>query len=199
MSTSINPLAVVRTVYVVLQFSRPDNSAKGAFSGVISAGICKETRSEICHVDIEMPGGTLIGAHIEDGIRERSSDYQPWALRIRVHIPATEAQRKAVYDYARSMIGTAYDVESIMGIAAGDSRFHDPNKLICSSFATLAMRVVAHDGNREDDIVRVAKDYWQVRPEELRIAATATYRAIEQRVEGNGPVPPLALAAGVAA
>jgi hypothetical protein len=177
--------------FIILQFSRPDDAQRDAHSRMISAAICKVTRSEICHVDIEMPEGTLIGAHIEDGIQERPANYQAWALRIRVAVPATEAQQKDVYDFARRKIGTEYDVESIMGIAAGDARFHDPNKLICSSFLKLAV-----DAPR---VVRVAKDYWQVSPEELRIAATATYGAIEQRVVGNGPVPPLALAAGAAA
>jgi hypothetical protein len=177
---------------LVLQFSRPDDAQRNAHSRMISAAICKATRSEICHVDIEMPGGTLIGSHIEDGIQERPSDYQAWALRIRVAIPATSGQLQDVYDYARSKIGTEYDVESIMGIAAGDARFHDPDKLICSSFGALAVDLKSR-------IVRVAKDFWQVSPEELRIAATATYGAIEQRMVGNGPVPPLAMAARVSA
>ena len=178
--------------YLVLQFSRPDDFGRSKFQREISAGICKATRSEICHVDIEVPGGSLIGAHVEDGILERPFNYQAWALRIRVAIPATEAQQKAVYDYARAKIGTAYDVESIIAIISGDARFHDVNKLICSSFAALAV-------DHFSSIVRVAKDYWLVTPEELRLVVTAIPGAIEQRVEGNGPIPPLALAAGAAA
>jgi hypothetical protein len=177
--------------YIVLQFSRPDDFGRSPHSRMISAAICKATRSEICHVDIEMPGGSLIGAHIEDGILERPFNYQPWALRIRVAIPTTSGQQQDVYAYARSKIGTPYDVESIIGIASGDARFHDPGKLICSSFAALAVDLKSR-------IVRVAKDYWQVSPEELRIAATATFGAIERRVDGNGSIPPLVLAAGAA-
>ncbi|HEV7521302.1 MAG TPA: hypothetical protein VGP89_09400 [Candidatus Angelobacter sp.] len=177
---------------LVLQFSRPDDAQRNAHSRMISSAICKATRSEICHVDIEMPGLSFIGAHIEDGIQERPFDYQVWALRIRVAIPATDAQLKTVYEYARAMIGTPYDVESIMGIAAGDGRLHDPSKLICSSFAKLAV-------DEKSRVLRVAKDYWLVSPEELRIAATAAYGAVEQRVVGNGPVPPLVMAARVGA
>jgi hypothetical protein len=162
---------------LVLQFSRPDEALQNIHSRMVSTSIRKITRSEISHVDIEMPGGTLIGAHIEDGIRERAADYQPWGLRIRVAIPVTEAEEIAVYAYARSMIGTAYDVESIMGIAAGDARFHDPDKMICSSFVTVAL-----DKAR---IARVAKDYWQVSPEELRLVVTAIPGATETRIEGN--------------
>lgn len=178
----------LKTQFVVLQFSRPDPASESIAQRIISAGICKETRSEICHVDIEMPDGTLIGAHMPDGIQCRKPDYEAWGLRIRVYVPVAPYQAENFYQYARAKVGTPYDPKSIAGIALGDSDLHDSHKLICSAFAALDADI--------HGVVRVAKDYWMVSPEELRIAATATYGAIEQRVEGNGPVPPLQFAEG---
>jgi hypothetical protein len=164
---------------VTLQFSRPDLEKEKWSQRIVSEGIMKETRSEICHVDIVTPEGTLIGAHIEDGIRERQPDYQAWGLRIRVTIPATEEQAAKLYAYARSMIGTPYDSKDILGIALGDARLHDSAKMICSGFASEAI-------DTQSGIVRVAKDHWQVSPEELRMVLASQPGAVEQRIEGNG-------------
>jgi hypothetical protein len=161
---------------VTLQFSRPDFASEQPWNRLISEGICKETRSEICHVDAVMPEGTLIGAHIGGGIQERPADYQKWGLRIRVTIPATEGQASIFYAYARAMLGTKYDVKDIFGIALSDARLHDANKMICSGFATVATLKAA--------LGRVAKDWWLISPEELRIAWTAFAGAIEARTEG---------------
>lgn len=159
---------------VVLQFSRPDFNAESVFQRMISVSICKETRSEICHVDLEVDG-MLIGAHMDGGIQSRPQDYQKWGLRIRVELQVTQEQKDAFSAYAKSMIGTGYDVESICGITLGDSRFHDTDKLICSAFAARAVDEKSH-------IVRVAKDYWQVSPEELRMVVTAIPGATETRI-----------------
>ena len=163
---------------VTLQFSRPDPHAEGFMDRAISAAICKETRSEICHVDIEMPGGTLVGAHIRDGIQERPADYERWGLRIRVTIPVSLKQQDDLYRYALSMVGTGYDALDIAGIALGDARLHAEGKMICSGFGAVAVDEKAH-------IVRVAKDHWQVSPEELRLVVTAISGAMETRIEGD--------------
>lgn len=160
---------------VTLQFSRPDFGSERSWDRLISEGICKETRSEICHVDVMAPEGTLIGAHIGGGIQERPNDYEKWGLRIRVTVPASDEQAAAFHAYVRSMIGTPYDVKDILGIALGDSRLHDAGRMICSGFASVAIDEKSH-------IVRVAKDHWQVSPEELRIALTAVPGAVEERI-----------------
>jgi hypothetical protein len=169
--------------FIVLQFSRPDPNSQDLKSRIISAGICEDSHSEICHVDLEVDG-KLIGAHMPDGIQERAPDYQTWGLRIRVIVPVSHLQRVRFESYVISMIGTPYDLESIFGIALNDGRLHDASKLICSAFGTRAV---------DPGIVRVAKNYWMVSPEELRLVVTAIPGAIEQRVEGNGPMPQIAL------
>lgn len=163
---------------ITFQFSRPDFTSERLADRIISEGICKETRSEICHVDFVTPDGTLIGAHINGGVQERKPDYEKFGLRIQVTIPATEDQAAAALAYARSKIGTAYDSKDIAGIAFGDARLHDSSKLICSC---LGSDIV---DNSQYRIVRVAKDHWQVSPEELRIALTAFPGAVEKRIEG---------------
>ena len=149
------------------------------------------TRSEICHVD-NVIGDQLIGAHMPDGIQARGPEYEVWGKRIRVYIPCTKAQKAAYEAYVRSMIGTPYDLKSIFGIALDQSSLHDAGKLICSAFGKLAV-------DEKSGIVNVRKTYYLTSPEELRIADSATYGAIEQVVIGSGPVPPLALAAGASA
>ena len=161
---------------LTFQFSRPDLETESLINKVISVGIMKDTRSEISHVDLMTDEGTLIGAHIGDGIQERAHDYMKFGLRILVKIPVSDEQKTKALVYARSMIGTSYDSLSICGIAFGDARLHDTSKLICSSFHTLTVR--------EANIVRVAKDAWQVSPEELRLVLTAMVGAEETRIEG---------------
>lgn len=193
MSTSINRLAVMdgRTEFIVQQFSRPDFNSVGFMDREISKGICDMTRSEICHVD-NVIGDKLIGAHMPDGIQERAPDYEVWGKRIRVYIPATKAQKEAYEAYVRSMIGTPYDLRSIFGIALNQSSLHEAGKLICSAFGKLAV-------DDKSGIVKVCKTYYLTSPEELRIADSATWGAIEQVIEGNGPIPPLEFALGASA
>lgn len=162
---------------VTFQFSRPDLNSESLTDKIISEGIMKETRSEISHVDLITDKGTLLGAHIGGGIMERPNDYMVFGLRIQVAIPVMDEQLSKALTYARSMIGTSYDSMSIYGIAFGDARLHDTKKLICSSFHTLTVREAA--------IVVVAKDAWQVSPEELRMVLTAIPGAVEKRIDGN--------------
>lgn len=164
---------------ITLQFSRPDPAHQNPLDRAVSAGIRHMTRSEISHVDVVTDEGTLIGAHIKEGVRERTADYQKWGLRIRVTVPCTPAQREKFFAYVRSRIGTPYDTRDILGIALGDARLHDTAHLICSGLGALAVDAAS-------GIVRVAKDWWQVSPEELRIAMMATAGATEERIEGNG-------------
>jgi hypothetical protein len=176
---------------IILQFSRPDFSSEGFINREIAQGILDLTRAEICHIDHDIDG-KLIGAHMPDGIQERAPDYEVWGKRIRVYIPATPVQKAAHVSYVRSMIGTPYDLKSIFGIALNQSALHEAGKLICSAFGKLAV-------DEKSGIVTVRKTYYLTSPEELRIAASATFGAIEQVVEGNGPVPPLEFAAGASA
>jgi hypothetical protein len=162
---------------VTLQFSTPDLAHQNFQDRLVSTGIKKMTRSEISHVDLVMPDGTLLGAHMTNGIQRRPADYEKFGLRIRVTVPASDPQQAAFYGYALSMTGTPYDVETIVGIATGDARKHTPGKMICSEFAAYA--VDDHSG-----ICRVAKDKWQVSPEELRIALMALPGAVEERIIG---------------
>lgn len=145
----------------------------------ISKAICDETRSEICHVDIMTPVGTLIGAHASGGIQERPTDYEAWGLRIRVTLDVPDDKAAAFHAYARSMIGTPYDQKDILGIALGDSRIHVDGRMICSQFAALA-------SDDKSGIVRVRKDKWQVSPEELRLVWSSQAGAIEVRIVGVG-------------
>jgi hypothetical protein len=163
--------------FLTFQFSRPDLAKSSFVDKIISTGIMKETRSEISHVDLLTADGTLIGAHIDSGIRERPGNYTEFGLRIRVTIPVTQEQADRALAYARRMIGTPYDTLSICGIAFGDARLHDATKLICSTFHVLTVRAA--------NIVVVAKDAWQVCPEELRLILTAIPGAVEKRIEGN--------------
>lgn len=166
---------------IVLQFSRPDFGSENILDKIISEGICKDTISEICHVDAVVPhvGGpeTLIGAHIQDGIRERSQFYQNWGIRIRVSVPCTDEAAAQFHGFIISKIGCPYDAMDIVGLALHDGRIHNPMRLICSSFMTQAVT--------QAGIIRVAKDDWLVTPEELRLCATATAGATEQRIVGQ--------------
>jgi hypothetical protein len=170
---------------VTFQFSRPDLECETTWNRVVSQGICKMTRSEICHVDLVVPQPdglyTLMGAHIDGGYQERKPDYQKWGLRIRVTVPCTAEQEAEVYAAAKAMLGIPYDTTDIEGIAFGNSALHVDGKLICSGAAAILI-------DEKGKILRVAKVHWQVSPEELRIAMTAYQGATEERIEGNGLV-----------
>jgi hypothetical protein len=163
---------------VALQFSRPDAAAEGLMDRAISAAICKRTCSEICHVDIMLPDGSLVGAHAGDGIKVRPAGYEAWGLRIRVSLDVPDAKAEALFSYAESMVGTAYDLKDILGIALGDSRLHHDGQMICSWFAAVA-------SDEKSRIVRVAKVPWLVNPDELRLVWASQPGAVEQRIEGR--------------
>jgi hypothetical protein len=167
---------------LIFQFSRPDFNRETFKDRMVSEGITKLTRSEICHVDFvtsDSPDATLIGAHIDGGVQERPANYETWGLRIRVSIPVTDAQAAQALSFARSKIGTPYDAEDILGIAIGDSRLHDAQGLICSCLASNIL------DNPQYQIVPCKKDHWQINPEELRFGLGFVAGSTEERIEGN--------------
>lgn len=73
------------------------------------------------HVEALMPDGTLLGAHLRDGVQARPRDYDAttWYWQHYVQLPATDDQAAAFYQGLRSQVGKHYDSEGIAAMAAG--------------------------------------------------------------------------------
>lgn len=99
-------------------------------------------------------------------------------MRIRVTNLAEDRLVDLMDAKAQSFVGTSYDVKDILGIAIANANLHDAHKLICSGAAAELL------DNDQYRIVRIAKDHWQVSPEELRMVLTSQPGATEERIQG---------------
>jgi uncharacterized protein YycO len=98
--------------------------------------IRKLTGSLFSHVEFGTPEGTWIGAHIEDGIQERASDYCSPTREYVYEIPVTLEQQTEALAWMRSKIGTKYNTLDIVGLALQARSMRSPNNYICSQFCT---------------------------------------------------------------
>lgn len=102
--------------------------------GFVSGAIRRLTGSLFSHVEFGTPGGTWIGAHIGGGIQERAGDYCTPSLEYVYEIPCTAEEQADFLTWARSQIGTKYDVWDIIGLALQMRKVHRLHEYICSEF-----------------------------------------------------------------
>ena len=107
--------------------------------GLVSSAIARVTGSLFSHVEFGTPEGTWIGAHIEDGIRERSADYCVEAREYVYEIPCTDAQERKALSWMRSKIGTRYNTLDIVGLLFQHRSMQTPGRMICSQFCTAGL------------------------------------------------------------
>lgn len=70
------------------------------------------TNSDYSHVDLVMPNGNLLGAHLHGGVKERPPDYENFkrTLRLGCMVPDIDA----AYAYARAQVGKPYNWKAII-------------------------------------------------------------------------------------
>lgn len=104
--------------------------------GVTSRLIAWGTGSLFSHVEFGAPTGTWIGAHAGSGIQERAANYCKPSREYYYEIPCTPAQELELLRWARSKIGTKYNMRDILGLAIQARSLNNPSRLICSQFVT---------------------------------------------------------------
>ena len=83
------------------------------------------------HVEAVMPDGTLLGAHVKDGVQSRSSTYdaKQFTRQLFVELPADDAMTETFHKFLKEQIGKPYDKTAIAAFVArrnwqeGDSWF----------------------------------------------------------------------------
>jgi len=101
--------------------------------GFVSWAIRRVTFSEFSHVEIELPDGTFLGAHAGDGVQIRATDYCTPLFERRYSLLIPEVRYQVGMEFARSKIGTQYNLPDIVGLFF-HSHLTSPGKLICSQF-----------------------------------------------------------------
>jgi hypothetical protein len=138
-----------------------------AGAGLVGSGIRWVTNSLFQHVEFGTPEGTWIGAHAEDGIRERAANYADYAREFVYDVPATDSQRDSLMIWARKQIGTEYNYLDIVGLLVKHRKWTTPHRLICSQFCTLGLLEVYGAAK----VLNVLGDYaYLVTPETLHLS-----------------------------
>jgi hypothetical protein len=104
--------------------------------GITSRLIAWGTGSLFSHVEFGTPQGTWIGAHAGSGIQERAANYCTPSREYYYEIPCTAEQEAELLRWARSKIGTKYNMKDILGLALQARSLNNPSRLICSQFVT---------------------------------------------------------------
>ena len=110
-----------------------------AGSGFVGSSIRWVTNSLFQHVEFGTPEGTWIGAHAGGGILERAADYANYSRDYTYDVPATDAERDRLLEWARAQIGTKYNYLDIVGLLVKHRRWTTPQRFICSQFCTLGL------------------------------------------------------------
>jgi hypothetical protein len=102
----------------------------------------------LTHVEAVTPEGTLLGAHTDGGVQNRTPGYDEgrWTKQLFVDLPATTAQAHAFYSFLIGQVGKAYDMdalaemaEGVLGIPLPDAPAHLATAWICSALQTAAL------------------------------------------------------------
>lgn len=92
---------------ITLQFSTT--------SAFISRAIRFITWSEFSHVDVVLPDGGLLGAHL-DGVKIRRPETQKFTKTARFTVSMTPEQEARFYEFLYKQVGKPYDKTAIFGI-----------------------------------------------------------------------------------
>lgn len=81
---------------------------------VESAAIRYFSNGNVSHMDLEMPNGTLLGARIHGGVRERPHGYAKFTFiqRMSVWVPDLDA----AHNFARAQIGKPYNWRALVNM-----------------------------------------------------------------------------------
>lgn len=92
------------------------------------------------HVEAVMPGGTYLGAHVEDGVRDRPRDYDRnvFTQEQFVTLPADEKMTDRFHEFLTQQIGKPYDTTAIMAFAARRN-WEEPDSWFCSELQAAAL------------------------------------------------------------
>lgn len=101
----------------------------------------------LCHVDVVMPDGGLLGARgdtvggVAPGVRIRPANYLDLAKtdqRIRFALSYAATQEVAFFDFLQKQVGKPYDYEAILGFAFNRD-WREPDSWICAELVTVAL------------------------------------------------------------
>lgn len=96
--------------------------------------------NKLSHVDIMLADGSCLGARsdvirgIAAGVRVRPPDYEKWARRVVVRVPATPEQRRKLFTLAMAQIGKPYDWRAILAFAV-ERDWREPDAWFCSELS----------------------------------------------------------------
>lgn len=107
------------------------------------------------HAEVEMPDGTLLGAHLQGGVEARPAGYDkdtmtrelfvdlPFGACIDISAGSSrqyeiDRMEKSFYDFLRAQLGKPYDVTAIAGLAFNRD-WRESDSWFCSELVTAGL------------------------------------------------------------
>lgn len=109
-----------------------------AYPGIVSRAIRWLTHSWCSHVDIVMPDGSLLGAHLQTGVLVRPAGYAPFTQARILGLPAGKTTTDHFYDFSLSQVGKPYDLTAILAFVA-NREWQTPDRWFCSELIAAAL------------------------------------------------------------
>jgi hypothetical protein len=108
------------------------------------------------HVEALMPDGKLLGAHYDGGVLERDVGYDAGIMARELYVPLPmPADREAkFYDFLRSQLGKAYDVEAIAAIVS-QRDWRAPDSWFCSELQAAALEACGYLPTLAADVAKI--------------------------------------------
>ena len=116
---------------IALQFAAQNDA--------LSRAICAFDHGWPSHVDAVMPGGRLLGARADGGVKLRTANYARFARVLRVAIPAADDVSARFYAFLNAQLGKPYDFEAIAAFAL-DRDWRKPDSWFCSELVAAALQ-----------------------------------------------------------
>ncbi len=116
------------------------------------------TWSEFSHVDIVLPSGRLLGAHLRGGVAIRDPDY---AVFSRVERRVVRDVPPVAVDWACRQIGKPYDVGAIVGLLTRQD-WRQQDSWFCSELVARAFEIAGKP--------LLFEDSWRITPRDLMLS-----------------------------
>lgn len=124
-------------------------------TGFISNAIRMGERDGWCtHTEVQMPDGTLLGAHIDGGVEARPPGYDKATMTRELFVElsfgnfvdtigsgrqaAIDAMETKFYGFLRAQLGKPYDITAIAGLALNRS-WREADSWFCSELVAAAL------------------------------------------------------------
>lgn len=125
-----------------------------AESDLVSASIRFKTWCGFSHCEFVLDDGTTLAARSSGGVAIRPLNYAKFSQVAYYTVEVTDAEKKAILDFARAQLGKGYDFEAIAGVVVHRD-WRSKDRWFCSELVAAAFEVAKPLVNVSPNVDRI--------------------------------------------